>query len=85
MVYPGGNTRLGKGLMRTGKGIEVVVVREGLSKKVTWSRGPNEEGVHVMQLRGSLPGRWNNTCQGPQDGAGLACLRNRKDTKSGAQ
>lgn len=48
MVYLGGNIRLGKGFMRIGKGIEVVVVREGFFKKVIWSRGLNEEGVYVM-------------------------------------
>lgn len=43
------STRLGKGLVRTGKGKEATVVRENLFKKVTWSRDLHEVEKQTLQ------------------------------------
>lgn len=70
--------------MRPGKGTEVTVGRDSVSKKVTWRRDLNE-AERAKQLLGSLPNMSSSKCPGPQDGVGVACVRDRKDTESGVQ
>ena len=56
------------------------MVREGLTKKVTFEQRPrDEEARHVNAWGFSFLGRETSRCKGPEVEVCVACLKKRKD------